>query len=101
MKGNFEQLVNSDIPVITDFSAEWCGPCKVQAPILKDLVGELGEKVRVVKIDVDKNPEVASRYRVQAVPTLLIFKNGQVRFRHSGLLTKPQLISAINKTNQL
>ncbi|MFN8209247.1 MAG: thioredoxin [Bacteroidales bacterium] len=100
MKGNFDQLIASELPVITDFYAEWCSPCKTQAPILQELAMEMRNQVRVIKIDVDKNPEVAARFRVQAVPTLMIFRKGQVRFRHSGLLSKPQLSSAILKSMQ-
>ena len=98
MKANFDNLVNSEIPVLADFSAEWCGPCKVQSPILKELAGELENRIKIIKIDVDKNPEIAMRYSVQGVPTLMLFKNGQVRFRHSGLISKSQLHNAIKKT---
>lgn len=98
MKGNFDQIVSSELPVVTDFYAEWCGPCKTQSPILKELAQEYGNKVKVIKVDVDRNPEVAMRYHVQAVPTLMIFKKGQVRFRHSGLLTKNQLVQALQKS---
>ncbi|MDP4108254.1 MAG: thioredoxin domain-containing protein, partial [Bacillota bacterium] len=73
MKANFNSIINSEVPVLIDFSAEWCGPCKSQAPILKDLASELGEKAKIIKIDVDQNPEIASRYQIQSVPTLMIF----------------------------
>jgi thioredoxin 1 len=95
MKANFGSIINSEVPVLTDFFAEWCGPCKAQSPILKELAMEMGNKIKVIKVDVDKNPEIAARYRIQSVPTLVIFKNGQVRYRNSGLLTKPQLTSII------
>lgn len=95
MKANFDSIINSEVPVLIDFHAEWCGPCKVQSPILKDLAGELGEKVRVLKIDVDKNPEIAARYHIQGVPTIILFKKGSVKFRHSGLMSKPQLYNEI------
>jgi len=91
MTGKFESLVDSEKPVLIDFYAEWCGPCKVQSPILKELAGELSGKVRIIKIDVDKNPEISNKYQIQSVPTLMLFKNGKQLFRQSGLINKPQL----------
>ena len=95
MKANFDSIINSDTPTLIDFFAEWCGPCKVQSPILKEMAGELGGKVKVIKIDVDKNSEIASRYQIQSVPTLILFKNGKQVWRQSGLLTKPQLYTVL------
>ena len=95
MKANFDSIINSDTPTLIDFFAEWCGPCKVQSPILKEMAGELGGKVKVIKIDVDKNSEIASRYQIQSVPTLILFKNGKLIWRQSGLLTKPQLYTIL------
>lgn len=95
MKGKFESIINSDQPVLIDFFAEWCGPCKTQSPILKEIATELGEKVKVIKIDVDKNPEIAMKYRIQGVPTLMVFKRGQQVFRHSGMMTKPQIYNVL------
>jgi thioredoxin 1 len=86
MKGNFNAVVNSDMPVLVDFSAEWCGPCKAQAPILKELAGEYGDRLKVIKIDVDKNPTIANRFQVRGVPTLALFKRGQILWRQSGLV---------------
>lgn len=97
MKANFNTIINSDTPVLIDFSAEWCGPCKIQAPILQELSIDMGEKVRIIKIDVDKNQEIAMRYKIQSVPTLMIFKNGETKFRHSGVLNKEQLVTLINQ----
>ena len=96
MKGNFDQLIKSEIPVIIDAFAEWCGPCKVQSPILKEIASELGDRIRVIKIDVDKNPQVAIKFDIRGVPTLLIFKKGELKYRQAGLHSKPQLMSVIN-----
>ena len=91
MRGKFNSIINDSRPVIVDFHALWCSPCKMQSPILKEVAGELGDKVRVIKIDVDQNPEISSRYSVQSVPTLIIFKNGKLIWRQSGVATKSQL----------
>ena len=95
MKGNFDTLIQDDRPVIVDFHALWCGPCKVQSPILKEIATELGDRVRVIKIDVDQNIDLASQYQIQGVPTLIVFKNGKLVWRHSGVVSKPQLYSVI------
>lgn len=99
MKGNFSNIIQGDQPVIVDFFAEWCGPCKVQSPILKELASELGDKVKVIKIDVDKNPQIASQYSVQGVPTLMLFKNGKQLFRQSGVMNKAQLYQMLLNKN--
>lgn len=95
MRGNFESIINSNTPVLVDFFAEWCGPCKAQSPILKEIASELGEKVKVIKIDVDKNPEIAMKFHIQEVPTLMVFKNGRQMFRQSGMMTKPQIYNVL------
>jgi thioredoxin 1 len=92
MKANFETIINDSKPIIVDFHALWCGPCKVQSPILKELAAELGERVRVIKIDVDHNQEMAARYQIQSVPTLMIFKNGAIEYKQPGVHTKQQLL---------
>ena len=97
MKGNFNQLINGDKPVLIDFHAEWCGPCKSQSPIIKEVAKELKGKIRVIKIDVDKNQAIAQRFQVRGVPTLAIFKNGKVMWKESGLRTKQQLLNIINQ----
>lgn len=91
MKANFDSVINDPRPVIVDFHAIWCSPCKMQSPILKEVAGEYGEKVRIIKIDVDQNPEISGRYNVQSVPTLIIFKNGKLVWRQSGVASKAQI----------
>jgi len=88
---NFQEIIQSDKPVLVDFFATWCGPCKMMSPILQDLAKEMGEQVRILKIDVDKNPAAAKAFQVQGVPTLIIFKQGQIKWRQSGVVQLPQL----------
>jgi thioredoxin 1 len=97
MKANFDSVINDERPVIVDFHAIWCSPCKMQSPILKEVAGEYGEKVRIIKIDVDHNPEISSRYNVQSVPTLMIFKNGKLVWRQSGVASKAQLNNILSQ----
>ena len=82
----FEDLITSNIPVLVDFFAEWCGPCKAMKPISEELIGIKGEKVRIVKVDVDKHKEIAAYYQIQSVPTLMIFKDGKQLWRQSGVM---------------
>ena len=95
MKGNFDSIINENRPVIVDFHAVWCGPCKTQSPTLKQLAEELGERVKIIKIDVDQNQAIASKYQIQSVPTLMIFKNGTIIHKQAGVHTKAQLMSII------
>lgn len=95
MKANFNNLIESDIPVLIDFYAEWCGPCKAQSPILVEIARELNGKIKVIKIDVDKNQEIATRFQIRGVPTLALFKNGQSLWRQSGLVDKMQLLNTL------
>jgi thioredoxin 1 len=95
MRGKFDSIINDFRPVIIDFHALWCSPCKMQSPILKEVAGEFGDKVRIIKIDVDQNPEISSRYSVQSVPTIILFKNGKQVWRQSGVASKSQIKSVL------
>ena len=96
---SFKELVNGDKPLLVDFFEEWCGPCKTQAPILKEAKDRLGDDVRIIKIDVDKNPDVARQFNVQGVPTLILFKQGQVKWRQSGVVQANTLIQLVHQYN--
>lgn len=95
MKANFDAIINDTKPVLVDFHATWCSPCKEQHPILKDLAQTLTDKVKIIQIDVEQNPEIANKYEIMGVPTLLIFKNGIMKYRQSGVHSKAQLMDIL------
>ncbi|XMO87437.1 thioredoxin [Algibacter sp. AS12] len=96
MKSSFNNIIKSEPCVLVDFFADWCGPCKTLSPILKDVKKELGDTVKIVKINVDKNELLAAKYQVRGVPTMLLFKNGNQVWRQSGVLQKNDIIAVIN-----
>lgn len=93
----FEELITSNVPVLIDFFAEWCGPCKTMKPILEELKGMKGDAIRVAKIDVDKHLELANQYKIQSIPTLMLFKNGEVLWKHTGVMHARELKEVIEK----
>lgn len=93
--GNFIKLINGEKPVLADFFATWCGPCKTMSPVLKETKGKLEDKITIVKIDVDKNQDAAGKFNVRGVPTLILFKEGKIVWRKSGVLSSDQLIGEI------
>ena len=95
MKSSFSSLIASETPTIIDFFATWCGPCRAVSPILADLKSDLGDGVRIFKIDVDNNQELSAQYRVQSIPTIMIFKNGELKWRESGVPSKAKLKSVL------
>ncbi len=97
MKENFSQIIGGEKPVLVDFFATWCGPCQYQAPILEEVSREVGDKARVIKIDVDRNPEIAGKLGIRGVPTLIIFRKGEVKWRASGVKMADELIRLLNE----
>ena len=94
---SFNKLINQKIPVLVDFKADWCGPCKAMIPILKDVKQQLKETISIIKIDVDKNPSIATQYQIRGVPTLMIFKEGKEVWKQSGVVQANQLIDIIKR----
>ena len=93
----FSELINSNKPVLVDFFADWCGPCKAMKPILEDLKSKIGSSASIVKVDVDRNPHAAQSYNVQSIPTLILFKNGKVLWRKTGVAQARELEQIIKQ----
>lgn len=93
----FQEIINQDRPVLVDFYADWCGPCKIQSPILHELKDKMGEEISVIKIDVDKNQNLAARFQIRSIPTLMIFKNGESVWRKSGVAQLNELEVVMNQ----
>ncbi len=91
----FNDLINGNIPVLIDFSADWCQPCRMMPPILKEVKDQLGDRVKIITVDVDKNPAIAQKWMISGVPTLMIFKNGKQLFRQAGVIPAHQIIQIL------
>lgn len=94
---NFTELKNSNTPLLVDFWADWCQPCKMMPPILKSVKKHFGDKVNIIKVNVDKNQVAAGRFMIQNIPTIMIFKNGNVVFKQAGVMQAESLINELNK----
>lgn len=94
---SFSEVIKSDKPVLVDFSAEWCGPCKMMPPVLKEVKDKLQDKIIILKVDIDRNPDAARAYQVQSVPTLMVFQNGVVKWRQSGAMPANQLMNVMRQ----
>jgi thioredoxin 1 len=96
----FQDLIKSEIPVLVDFYADWCGPCKAMNPIIKEVAKAVEGKARVIKVDIDKSGQAAQAYNVHAVPTFIVFKKGNILWRHSGMIDKKSLMNILTRNAQ-
>ena len=95
--GSFKKIISQDKPVLVDFTASWCGPCKAMAPILDQVKNEVGDNASITKIDVDRNQQIAQSLQIQGVPTLILYKNGKQLWRQSGVVQKEMLVNLLNQ----
>jgi thioredoxin 1 len=95
--GKFDEMINSTTPTLVDFYATWCGPCKMMSPLLEQVAAEMGDETKIIKIDIDKNRDTAAQYGIRSVPTLLLFKEGDIVWRQSGLPPKSMITESIKK----
>lgn len=93
---SFKDIIRADVPVLVDFYATWCGPCQTMSPLIDEVKKYYGEKLRVLKVDVDKNVAASTKYKIRGVPTFILFKNGEIVWRKSGVLSRKDLISLID-----
>ena len=94
---SFSEIVNGETPVLVDFHATWCGPCKALAPIIKNVKKKVGDKAKIIKIDIDKNQALANKLQIRGVPTLILYKNGEKKWRQSGVVSELELIRVIGE----
>ncbi len=94
---SFKEIINRDTPVLVDFYADWCAPCKQMEPVIKRVSGKMRDQIHTIKVNVDKNPQAAHKYQIRSIPTFIIFQKGKVKWRHSGMINDAGLTKAINK----
>ena len=96
-KRSFNEIINDETPVLVDFYADWCAPCKMMTPILQELKSEMGDKLNIIKIDTERNPDVAIKYQVRGIPNLILFRKGQLLWQQAGVVQMPQLKQVIEQ----
>jgi thioredoxin 1 len=97
MATKFSEIIQSDTPTLVDFFAEWCGPCKMMKPVFAEVKSKMGDTITILKIDVDKSPKAAAAYQIKSMPTLLLFKNGEIKWRQSGVVSAKQLMQVLEQ----